>query len=135
MARKPRDGVYASAFGRRLAVVLGELDISIAQLGKDLGYRDGSTLYAAAAGRCLLDVERLVRLSDWCQARGHHLNLHWLLTGECDDAKNARQASCIAGWLTPTRQAALKVLAAAANELPRSTNRRRRRRTAPARQR
>lgn len=131
MARKPRDSAYVSAFGQRLAEVLDELDIPIAQLGKDLGYRDGSTLYAAAAGRCLLDVERLVRLSDWCQARSHPLNLHWLLTGESDDTERERQASRIARWLTPTRQAALKVLAAATDELPRSANRRRPRRITP----
>lgn len=125
MARKPRDSAYASAFGRRLAEVLGELDIPVAQLGKDLGYRDGSTLYAAAAGRCLLDVERLVRLSDWCQAQGHPLNLHWLLTGESNDAEIGRQASRIVSWLTPTRQAALAVLVAAAGELPYLANRRR----------
>lgn len=121
MSRTPRDEAYAVAFGKRLAQVLSQLDIPISRLGRDLGYRDGSTLHAALSGRCVLDVERLVKLSAWCRARGCALNLHWLLTGEAVKVAESSHVPALSGWLTPERRAAIGLLADGVADLPQSS--------------
>lgn len=121
MSRKARDENFAGAFSERLTQVLGQLDVPISQLGRELGYRDGSTLHSAASGRCVLDVERLVKLSEWCRSRNFDLDLHWLLTGETTPVANGNHDDWISGWLTPKRQSALRTLADAVKEMPKSS--------------
>jgi len=125
MSRKPRDEAYAVAFGRRLAQVLNQLDIPTSRLGRELGYRDGSTLHAAIAGRCVLDVERLVKLSAWCRVQGFALNLHWLLTGDAARVAESIHGPGLSAWLTPKRRAAIRLLADGLADLPQSPGSRR----------
>ena len=122
MSRQARDVSYARAFGERLRQVVQRLEVPVLQLGRELGYRDGSTLHSALAGRCVLDVERLVLLAQWCERQGHPLDLHWLLTGHASESKRDLHA----GWLTAKRQAALRTLAEAVSELPERVNKRKR---------
>jgi hypothetical protein len=122
MSRQSREAGYTRAFGERLRQVVQQLDVPVLQVGRELGYRDGSTLHAAMAGRCVLDVERLAQLAHWCGRQGHLLDLHWLLTGHASASKRDLDA----GWLTPKRQAALKTLAEAVSELPEPPRKRKR---------
>lgn len=114
MGRQARDQAYARAFSERLRQVVQQLDVPVLWLGRQLGYRDGSTLHAALAGRCVLDIERLAQLASLCELRGQSMDLHWLLTGHALQGKQNSHAE----WLTPKRLAALRTLAEAVSELP-----------------
>lgn len=118
MSRGPRDEAYRRSFGDRLRRLIEvELRVPIAEAARHLGYQDGSTLRAAMAGRCGLDLDRLAALALWSKAQGVPVNLHWLLVGEGLPIQPI-SAGKSNGWLTPELREALVVIAGAVPSLP-----------------
>lgn len=126
MSRAPRDGTYRAAFGTRLRQLIDvELKTSLNDIADALGYKDGSTLRSAMAGRCGLDLDKLATLAAWSRHQGMPVNLHWLLVGDGEPIlKEIQPSSTTAGWMAPELQEALFVIADAAQSIPRSSPKR-----------
>lgn len=121
MSRGPRDEAYRYAFGERLRRLIEvEIKASLSEVAKALSYQDASTLRAAIAGRCGLDLDRLATLATWSKSRGMPVNLHWLLVGEGGPILTEKSSAQKRGsWLTSELHEALLVIADAVPNLPR----------------
>lgn len=81
MARPKKDPEMRKAMCERLVSVISQLDMSIAEISRELGYSNATTIRKVRRGGAFIDVERLYKLSKLKTPDGKHIDLHWLITG------------------------------------------------------
>lgn len=80
--RAKKDSDIRKAMCERFVVAMQRLQLSPAQLARELGYSNAATISKLQKGDAFVDVERLYRLAQLRTPSGERIDLNWLIAGD-----------------------------------------------------